>query len=402
LERITPRNRHFFFGYYDKTPWNLKENKILCCETGAYGREPKVNDLLILGFIDLANKTFHRIAHTVAWNFQQGCMLQWVDDDTVLYNQRLKNKHVSYIANLQGKTLAEIQYPIYAVSHRKKLAMSVDFSRIHTYRPGYGYLGGRFINDDLDGIRAIDLLTQQSQLIVTYRDIKSKIHHRLSNEYWVDHILFSPSDEYITFLFRSITQDQGVFSRLFCCRNDGSDLRCLLDTGMASHADWYDNNTFAIWGRKYALTSAIRKMKLPKFAKAAVKLIRRIGVPDGVRKSIYGDAFLMIDVRSGEITTFAKNIPVRDGGGHFTFMKNGEWMLTDTDINAHGIRKLMLYDMKGENVTNVANVYTPVEIHETPYRCDLHPRCSPSEQMICIDSVHEGYRGMYILNASIG
>ena len=57
LVRISPKDRHFFFGYYDKHPWNQKQTKILGHEVFIEGRLPLKSDLADIGFFEQKNGT---------------------------------------------------------------------------------------------------------------------------------------------------------------------------------------------------------------------------------------------------------------------------------------------------------------------------------------------------------
>src|SRR3990167_4390026 len=165
LIRITPENEHCFFGYYDKTPWNTSENKLFVTKTTITDRLPTVSDTLEIGYIDFANNNrYKKLASTVAWNFQQGCMLQWLSDSSIIFNDVINGKCFSRIISLSDHNEKHLNYPIYSVSHNKKIAMSVDFARIQQFRLGYGYAGITFTPNDDDGIRVIDLDTQFSKM----------------------------------------------------------------------------------------------------------------------------------------------------------------------------------------------------------------------------------------------
>ena len=397
--RLTPSNKHCFFGYYDKSPWNPQEDKLLFGEVSVCGRMPCQDEKMQVGYIDLHDKQPRYLAETTAWNFQQGCMLQWLGDN-IVFNNIVGKKFVAQVSGISGDVLDQYDWPIYAVSHDGKCAMSVNFSRIREYRGGYGYLGASFEDDGTDGIRHIDLASHHSRIIVSYTQLKELLGKKTLKQYWVDHILFSPNDKKIAFLFRSLTDDGGLCSRLFCCNVDGSDLKCLLDTGMASHADWFDNKTFAIWARRYPTVSNIQSGYFKKLLKPVIQTVRKIGIPGFLRTSLCGDAFLMINTDTRESETFAEYIPVQEGGGHFSFSENRKWMLNDAPPDKEGVRELMLCNMVENKRYRLCDLYTPLEIHNTGYRCDLHPRWSPSNDFICFDSIHEGFRAMYQVNVS--
>lgn len=400
LIRVTPQYSHCFFGYYDKTPWDPTEKRLLFASTALSGRLPKWGELLELGYVDLDSKEHFILGSTRTWNFQQGCMLQWLDESSIIYNN-YDNGFVAQVVDLSGKLLRQYSCPIYALSHNKKIGMSVNFARINQYRKGYGYQAEPFVPNDEDGIMRLCMETGNKISILSFAQLKEQAYLQPNDyQYWIDHILFSPNDLRITFLLRSITLDGGLNSRLMMINSDGKNLCCLLNTGLASHADWFNDQHFAIWGRKHAVVGDLQKNKLIMLLKPLVQLIRKCGVPDLIRKNLYGDAFLMIDVDSRSITTFADNIPANEGGGHFTFDSTKQWMLNDTGINSEGMRALMLYHLPSQKRIDIASLYTPPTIHNTGYRCDLHPRWSPSMRSICVDSVHEGKRAMYVMDVS--
>src|SRR5690625_1453435 len=79
LKRITPNDdMEYFFGYYDKSPWDKTNRYLLCLRTRNTTKSvaPKESAEIIL--IDTKNNnTVTVLAETNAWNVQQGSMLQW-------------------------------------------------------------------------------------------------------------------------------------------------------------------------------------------------------------------------------------------------------------------------------------------------------------------------------------
>ena len=86
--RISPDdNEHeYFFGYYDKSPWDASDRYMLCMKadntwTDVSPRE-KADILLIDTQKALTDpERVKKIAETRAWNVQQSCMLQWLGPD---------------------------------------------------------------------------------------------------------------------------------------------------------------------------------------------------------------------------------------------------------------------------------------------------------------------------------
>ena len=66
-------------------------------------------------------------------------MAQWLDADTILYNDYRNGKYCSVILNINTSSERLIDMPVYTLSSDKKTALTLDFSRLHRLRLGYGY-----------------------------------------------------------------------------------------------------------------------------------------------------------------------------------------------------------------------------------------------------------------------
>ena len=79
--RLSPNEseHEYFFGYYDKSPWDATGRYVLCLRandtwTSVAPKEPA--EILL---IDTAqNNKATKIATTHSWNVQQVCMAQWL------------------------------------------------------------------------------------------------------------------------------------------------------------------------------------------------------------------------------------------------------------------------------------------------------------------------------------
>ena len=94
--------------------------------------------------IDLANDDrWTPFGESRAWCWQQGCMLQWLPGSRseVIWNDREGDHFVSHILDVQSRKKRTLPAPIYALSPDGKWALAPDFSRLHDWRPGYGYAG---------------------------------------------------------------------------------------------------------------------------------------------------------------------------------------------------------------------------------------------------------------------
>lgn len=62
-------------------------------------------------------------------------------------------------------------------------------------------------------------------------------------------------------------------------------------------------------------------------------------------------------------------------------------------------RRLILYNVQERRRVDIGRFFAPKEL-DGEIRCDLHPRWSRDEKWVCIDSVHEGSRQVYVVDVS--
>ena len=135
IVKLSPDDlRHeYFFGYYDKSPWDAGEQHVLCLRAKDMRKSACPDETADILLIDAGdNRRYQKIAQTSAWNVQQGCMLQWLGPDfksRIIYNDYRNGRLCSVIRNIQTSQEQVIDFPVYAVSRDGKTALSLDFAR---------------------------------------------------------------------------------------------------------------------------------------------------------------------------------------------------------------------------------------------------------------------------------
>src|SRR5690554_817900 len=142
IKSVSNSDKEALFGYYDKSPWSADDKYTLYLEVeGA----KKYHSAKSAGRIILKNMETNKeeiIDTTNVWNSQQGSMLQWLGPDfkdNIIYNDFINNEYVSVILNIKTKEKKIINSPVYSLNDEGTRAYTLDFSRLETLRPGYGY-----------------------------------------------------------------------------------------------------------------------------------------------------------------------------------------------------------------------------------------------------------------------
>ena len=300
-------------------------------------------------------------------------MLQWhpKEGETLFFhNDRRDGRHVGILRRTDGREIRSYDRPIYAVAPNGLQAFSVNFARLQTHRPGYGYAGvadpwsGDPAPDDSDGIQLVDLQTGQSRLIVSLGALSrmAPTPGMQGGIHYVNHIQVNRSGSRIAFFHIWTTGEKTWSVRLYTADPDGGRLLCLLDTGRVSHYDWLDDRRILVWAHQ-----------------------------PGV-----GDRFLLCDESQPDTEVFGGGILREDG--HCSFSPDRQWVLNDTYPDRHDMRTLMLVRFRDQKRIDLARVHSPKSRWWGEIRCDLHPRWSRDGRSICIDSVQDGTRQMYVMN----
>ncbi len=255
--RITPNDGyHYFYGYYDLQPYSPDEKKHLCHRVKEADRLPTAEDVCEVGYIDLDTGVFCKVGQTLAWNFQQGALLQWMDNTHLIYNAYLDNRFCAVVEDICTKERRIIDMPLANLSEDRKWGLSINFARIYDYRPGYGYSNEKdpyadVNTPDNDGVYVVDLEHNTSRLVLSYAEISEKY---LPREYKgqkivVNHISFNPSGERFLMLVRTFQRAESGqwFTILITADRNGENVCVLTDFSVNSHYHWRNDREFMIW-----------------------------------------------------------------------------------------------------------------------------------------------------------
>ncbi|MGI6240157.1 MAG: hypothetical protein ACOYI5_11110 [Christensenellales bacterium] len=372
-QRFTPAGAHCFFGYYDIPAFRADQAQHLYLRVPFMDRMQELGDVADLWVHDFHTGKDNKFAETTAWNFQQGCMLQWhpTRENTVIYNVRADTPcgYGAAIHDLDTGHIQRLDRPVAHVASTGKRAVSINFDRMFDFRPGYGYAGRRddFYGEnhpDADGIFLIDLETGQSQLIASLAriwDFCGKQHFGIDQKIMINHITFNPSGERIVFLVRNFYAPGGAWESAILTCDCSGELFLLSDFAMASHYHWKNDDTLAFYS-------------------------------DGREVSNQGAQLYELEDRTHAGRAIDPAFFQRDG--HCSYAPDGEFMLYDSYIFPDFTRQLYLYNLRTKK-GGLLGIYAVPACCQGDIRCDLHPVWAPDSHTISFDSVHEGFRGVY-------
>ncbi len=389
VRAITRGPKFHWFGYYDKLEFDPASRYVLGNEVDFEHRTPTADDAIKVGMIDTQDgDRWHELGESRAWNWQQGCMLQWIPGSKteVIWNDRQGDRFVSHIFDIKSKSKRTLPAPIYALSPDGRYAILPDFRRLNETRPGYGYVGIPDPNRDQlaptdAGIRQMDLRTGKNKLLFSFADIAKipykegvQINDPAKSKHWFNHLLYAPGSKRFLFLHRwriidgNQTRQQlaggGFSTRMFTCNTDGSDLFVVDPYGKTSHFIWRDPEHICAWAWHPS----------------------------------HGDKFYLYTDRTEKVEVVAPDVMIVNG--HNTYLPGNQWILNDTYPDKQRLQHPYLYHLPTGKRHPLGHFHSAVE-YVGEWRCDTHPRYSPDGKKVVIDSPHGGNgRQMYLIDIS--
>lgn len=378
LVRVSPddKEHEYFFGYYDKCPWDVTGRYMICMRAKDTWSEPDPLGTADILLIDTENNnSVRKVATTHTWNVQQGCMAQWLGPDFknhIIYNDMRDGKYCSVVLDVKTSEERVLPLPVYTVSTDGKTALSLDFSRLHSLRLGYGYAALPETTKDVSlpkttAIWKINIETGEVTELFKYTDFacfqpRTKMQEE-GSVHKVNHLMISPNGKRFMVLYRWFC-GQRKYTRLVTCNMDGTDMYVLSDDDMVSHCYWKNDEEIIAFERKKE----------------------------------FGPGYYLMKDKTQE---WKHLWPQLSNDGHPSYCPtDNHLVVTDSYPNRARVADIKLLrddDPEAMQMQVIARVFAPFK-YDNNTRCDLHPRWSKDGKKICFDSIFEGRRGVYIVN----
>lgn len=371
-EDLLIKRNNVFYGYYDKTPFSKDGKKILANVAGEKNEPPKKEEELKVGFFERNSKEFKNLGTTTTWCWQQGCRLQWFpgsENDKVIYNKMIQGEYSSVIQKIENKkVLKKYAFPIYDINPNGKNALTLNFSRLHRLRRGYGYVE---IEDDTkdekipneDGIWLGDLEANEKKLLMSIKKISEKGWSDSMNgaEHYVNFISYCEDGRKFAFLHVWEREGRPRRVRLIISDEDGEELLPIPTEMRVSHYSWIGNN-------KIVFTAKDQKGTM---------------------------SYFIYNLKNSKIDIIGKSILNRDG--HPCLFDNSSKLLTDTPPDKYGEQSLLVYDLEKNEMSEIFRGNNP-RMFSGELRCDFHPRLDSSGKLVVIDFPQKKHRIMKLFD----
>ena len=374
IVRISPddKSHEYFFGYYDKSPWDATDRYMICMRAKDTWSVPDPLDTADIMLIDTEdNNSIRKVATTHTWNVQQGCMAQWLGPDfssRILYNDMREGKYCSVVLDITTGEERVLPMPAYTVSADGKMALSLDFSRLHSLRLGYGYAALPESTKDValpdtTAVWKMEVETGEVTELLKYTDFaKFQPRPEMQEEgsvHKVNHLMLSPNGKRFMVLYRWFC-GQRKYTRLITCNVDGTDMYVLSDDDMVSHCYWKNDEEIIAFERKKE----------------------------------FGPGYYLMKDKTQEWKHLWGQLS-NDGHPSYCPMES-DLVVFDTYPNRSRVQEVKIAKDTDPEPRTIAKVFAPFR-YDNDTRCDLHPRWSRDGKKICFDSTFEGRKGLYII-----
>ena len=352
---------HYFVGYYDKDPISFEGKHLLCHRVQPIFEnmvEPKCAEI---GLLCIKTNNFQKLVETNAMNWQLGSRAQWLDKDMIIFNDIIDGIQCSVKFNIHKEERVKVfKRPFWDISKNKKYAASLNFSRIKTMRPGYGYRGSN-IDTNQEVLNVFDLEDDRLIFSITLNEILEKINFVNTNNHdiYLNHIVWSPCNEKLMTIFHYEDvnyKERKIFPVLIHLRSKKIDF--LHSDGYFSHHTFIDED----------------------------RILAYLRLNDQLCFAIWSEKTGWIQIDS---------MPKLDG--HPTYIKSTNKIVVDSYPNRFGFMSLYLGSLsKHEGLKKLLKVLSPPN-YKGPLRCDLHPRVSSDHGLVICDFPYKSGRKILLL-----
>lgn len=352
---IKDRKYHCFFGYYDKSPINRSGTKVVFLKVKD-GCRPDVEASICI--YDIPTRKTKVIGKTQTWNWQQSCMLQWIDDNTISFNDYENGKYITKWLNVNTLETKSNDRAAYFYCHDFTKYLSLNFYRLDKYAKGYGYpFQVDSMDVEKDGIWEVDVRNNTSKLLLSLKEV---IDYEPKDykycQHYINHVGYCPDENYIIFIHRWQVKGGEFVSRLIKYDKEKGEMTTILDNGHVSHYCWKSKDELLI----YATNN-------------------------------YGEkGYMVVNILTLE-AEMVDGMPLEDG--HPSYSNDKKWILTDTYPNGRRKQYIFFFDVEKKILYKLDSLFSPFR-YFNENRCDLHPRWSYDNNFICVDNTATGLRSL--------
>ncbi len=374
VRMVTSGPKNHFFGYYGISPWNKSQTRMLCLESEFNDRLPREGEAAGVCVLDVATGRIEVVSDTRSWNMQQGAMLLWNPknpDTEFFYNDIVDGVLCSVLYNL--KTGEKKLYPpLSGTARTGDYLPSVSYGRVSRMRAVVSYGGVKDPNPtvkhpDNDGVYLVDINTGERKLLVSYKRAADSIAPKFpvirDRDMWIEHVQLSPDGKRLMFMPRTYGEIGGskdLQTAMYTINIDGTDMREVSPyDGLAGHYDWRNNDELVVTTNPPAL-----------------------GIPGG-------KLHVLVKDDGKQNFRLISKLPF-GGGSHCCFDNSGRWMVTNNKNRSAEsfVDEVWLWDAeKDKTYLLVGMDMQQSRFMDGDTRCDIHPRWSPDNTMICVDAI---------------
>ncbi|MCY2976373.1 MAG: hypothetical protein NTW52_17085 [Planctomycetota bacterium] len=383
VRAITRGPKFHWRGYYDKFLFDPTNRFVLANEVDFEGRSPTAEDSIRIGIIDTQDgDRWGELGSTFAWNWQQGCMLQWVPgtSDDIAWNDRVDGQFVSHILNVKSGSKRTLPHPFYCISPDGKTGFAPDFRRLNDTRPGYGYSGvpdpnQKVLAPDDAGIWRMDMQSGEQKLIFSFADAlkipfegREDAVFRPHSKHWFNHLLCNPDGTRLFFLHRWRNSDntkEKFFTRAMTMNFDGTDLYVIDPWGDTSHFIWRDPKHIFAWAWHPS----------------------------------HQQRFYLYEDKTENVSVVGPNTMTMNGHNTYVPGTDSNWVLNDTYPDAKTLQNPYLYHIPTDRRVPLGHFPSPPS-YRGEWRCDTHPTASRNGKQVIFDSPHQNGRQVYLADIS--
>ncbi len=379
VQIVTPSDGHYMTTFFDVEPISPNGRYLCVTKVPFISRIPIPGDLAQICILDIEKKQIKSIYNTKGWGAQLGANVQWVDDESVVFNDVIKGKVVGVKVNVHSLDKLVLEGPIYGLSPDRKFSYSGNLDFINALLPGYGApdrlmrpLRQRCRVSEDEGVWKTDIETGKCELFISIADLlkplqyKNEFHRGIS---YIFNVKVNPAgDKLLIVMFaKNIPFRKSRTLQLLVVDIKTKDVRIVLN-----------NERWRLGGHH------------PNWMQGGDEIVMNL-----VHNN-EGMKFVKINPDSGGIAVFAGGFK---GGGHPSIAKDGKYLMTDSYtsegyIDSAGKVPIRMIDLSDLNEAELCRVDT--KGLDGPRRIDPHPVWSGENNSIVFNAIDSGFRQVFL------